>query len=129
MTCMSERSQLMIKLAVFKKKMLIWWCTQQLCVSLRAENDVSKHKWWYKLQNVPAVALPLDPLASHLHTAWNELHFPAAKAYFCLDSSLKHYCFPNHKSMMMRSWSSNVPFYEKKTLWAFFMNGFQLSQG
>ena len=39
-----------------------------LC-SLRAENDVSKHKWWYKLQNIPAVALPLDPLASHLHTA------------------------------------------------------------
>ena len=35
-----------------------------ICVSLGAGNTVSKHKQEYKLQNVPAVAWPLDPLAS-----------------------------------------------------------------
>ena len=33
------------------------------------------------MQNVPAVAVPVDPLlASYLHTAWTESHLPAAKA-------------------------------------------------
>ena len=50
----------------------------QFCVSLRAGNTVSKHKWGYKLQTFP-VTVPLDPLASYLHTAWNEAHLPAAK--------------------------------------------------
>ena len=36
-------------------------------VSLGAGNTVSKHKWGYKLQNVPAVAVPLDPLASYIY--------------------------------------------------------------
>ena len=31
---------------------------------LRARNSVSKHKWGYKLQNVPAGTVSLDPLAS-----------------------------------------------------------------
>ena len=32
------------------------------------------------MQNVPAVAVPLDPLlAIYLHAAWNESYVPAAK--------------------------------------------------
>ena len=34
---------------------------------LRAGNTVSKDKWGYKLQNVPAVAVPLDSLASYIY--------------------------------------------------------------
>ena len=50
-----------------------------LCLkSLRAGNAVSKHKWGYKLQNVPAVVVPISDL--YLHTQWNESHLPAAKA-------------------------------------------------
>ena len=59
--------------------MLILHCMKQFCVSLRAGNTVPKYKWGYKLQNFP-VAVSLDPLASYLHTAWNESHLPAAKA-------------------------------------------------
>ena len=29
--------------------------------------SVSKHKWGYELQNVPAVAVPLGPLASYIY--------------------------------------------------------------
>ena len=33
------------------------------------------------MQNVPAVAVPLDPLlSSYLHTPWNKSQLPAAKA-------------------------------------------------
>ena len=34
------------------------------------------------MQNVPAVAVPLDPLFSqlYLHKAWNESHLPAISA-------------------------------------------------
>ena len=40
------------------------------------------------MQNVPSVAVSLDPLlASYLHTAWNESHWQAAKAQLYLDSS------------------------------------------
>ena len=35
---------------------------------LRAGNTVSKHKRGYKLQNVPAVTVPLDPLTSYIYT-------------------------------------------------------------
>ena len=39
-----RRSQFMIKLSVFKKKMFILWCRYQFCLSLRAVNTVYKHK-------------------------------------------------------------------------------------
>ena len=38
---------------------------------------------------------------SYLHTAWNESHFPAAKAYLCLDSSHMQFYFPNHWTMQI----------------------------
>ena len=39
-----RRSQFMIKLSVFKKKIFILWCRYQFCLSLRAVNTVYKHK-------------------------------------------------------------------------------------
>ena len=45
----------MIKLAVFKKI-----CQYYNVASLKAGNAVSKHKWEYKLQNVPAVPRPIS---------------------------------------------------------------------
>ena len=51
----------------------------------------------------PAVAVPLDPLASYLYTAWKKSHLQAAKAYLWLDSFFAQYYFPNHRSMIIRS--------------------------
>ena len=77
----------------------------------------SKHKWRYKLRNVPAVAVRLDPLASYIY-----IHHETS--YICLQPrpsfawilSLRNIVFP---IIGQYSWSSNVLFYEKKTLWTF----------
>ena len=69
------------------------------------------------MQKFSPVAVSLDPLlAIYLHTAWKKLHLEAAKAQFYLDSSHMQYYFSIidqsrylFNSMMIRSWSSNVP--------------------
>ena len=58
----------MIKLAAaFKNKCYYYSVGNNFCVSLKPGNTVSKDKWGYKLQNVPAVAVHLDPLASCIY--------------------------------------------------------------
>ena len=53
------------------------------------------------MQNVPAVVVPLDPLANYIYIQHETSHLPATKAYLCLDSSLTQYYFPNHRSMIL----------------------------
>ena len=68
---LERRSQFMIKLSVFKKKMFILWCRYQFCVSLRAVNTVYKHKWGYKLQNFLVAVLPSPRSISYLQYETN----------------------------------------------------------
>ena len=68
-------------------------------------------------KNVPAVAVPLDPLSSYIYI----LHETSCT---CLkprpsDSSLISWNI-NFPIIDKWSWSSSVPFYEKKTLWRLF---------
>ena len=51
------RSQFTIKLTVFKQKVL-YSNIRTILYQLRVRNTVSKHKWRYKLQNVPVAAPP-----------------------------------------------------------------------
>ena len=67
---------------------------------LRAGNTFSKQKWGYELQNF-LVAVALDPLASYLHTAWNESHFASSQGLALLGFFPYTISFPNQWSIEM----------------------------
>ena len=71
------------------------------------------------MQNVPAVAVPVDPLASYIYIQ------DETNAWICLDSSLAQYYFPNHGSMIL---ILKCSFLWRKDFMALFMDGVQLPE-
>ena len=67
--------------------------------------------WKENLAKHQKVSKYYENSCSFLHTAWNELYLPAAKAKFYLDSSHMQYYFSNHWSMQICSY-----FYDDKIL-------------
>ena len=66
------------------------------------------------MQNVPALAVPLDPLASYIYIQNETSHTcQQPSPSFAWILSLRNIIFPIIDEW---SWSSNVPFYEKEKI-------------
>ena len=77
-----------------------------------SNNHALFHLWWKEnLVKHQKVSKYYENGCSFLHTAWNEMYLPGAKAKFYLDSSHMQYYFPNHWSVQICSY-----FYDNKIL-------------